>query len=382
MKHFSLAILMATLLIGTIIAPSRTSGQTADPSTQPTPAKLGLTATAVTLNYDKAPLKRVLDDLGRQMNTDLGQNEPPQDPFGNDTPLTIHLDHGSYWQALATIQLQPDVRLASSGQAVGMPLEDQPTYIGDLAKTHPQIEGPFYITSSQTTVNRFNNYGTVEVAGTNVGIRAVILSEPQVHILNWTGQHWLERCVDDRGNVLPAIPDEDLVRPIDYHDEDSKVLRTYGFCMEAGLVAPANLGAKIADLKGRLPVMIQTKSQAVEFDTGPNAAQQTKAFGAGSATLAKITTTPDGTFVDIVLRGAIFRQSPQTMRGVLSQVRFYASDDSICLASFGKIEAAQDGSTHVTLGVYPAPKTLRWEAPLEIRPMVIPFELHDLALTP
>ena len=156
---------------------------------------------------------------------------------------------------------------------------------------------------------------------------------------------------------------------------------TYGYVMQIEIAVPPNLGHRIAMLRGELDVVVQTKSQLVEFDAAPGAAKQTKTFGDNSVTLAKVMAREDGdTGVSLALEGNIARQSLTTIRQMLSQMQFFDPQGRICQAHIVKIDGGSDKPYQLSLRTYPAPKTMRWNAPLEIGPMAIPFELHDLPL--
>jgi hypothetical protein len=381
MKHFTTSILLFAVIVGWCILASADETTGSSTTTRAQPADLGLKAAVVTLNYDKAPLTKVLDDLSRQMGTELGQKEP-RDLQGEAEPtITIHLDHGSYWQALAAIRDQGSSGLRFYPAPPSLPLVDQPRLIGNLAKSHWQTNGPFFITVGGIRVSHFVHYGTVETKGTDLMIsQMAILGEPQIQLLDVTSKNLLRECVDEKGNKLSVIIDGASPRPLDYHDE-GEMRATYGYVMQIEIAVPPNLGHRIAMLRGELDVVVQTKSQLVEFDAAPGAAKQTKTFGDNSVTLAKVMAREDGdTGVSLALEGNIARQSLTTIRQMLSQMQFFDPQGRICQAHIVKIDGGSDKPYQLSLRTYPAPKTMRWNAPLEIGPMAIPFELHDLPL--
>ncbi len=335
-------------------------------------------ASKITLKFDNATLKEVLDEFTKQCGIVFMD---PQQDFGNDPPrVTMNIENATFWQALSELQ--------SAGNLNVLPQADNwrvmRNFGNRLVGTNSIEAGAFLIQPVGANYNRSIAYMQNGGGGENFNLTMQILSEPKVRLAQAAGQFRLTKAIDSNGNNLMG----------------ANSLQTFGtnngqnqFHVATQLSYPKNPGEKIVELSGTMKLNMARRVETFSIDDFNAKSKPLEQMFEG----AKITITPSEAqngqpanwiHATIILEAQGDNTLLQRLQPVLRQVRVFDQNGrAMNLNQFqGTTVNAQRAEFRVSfmpIGNVPqtnGPYRLVLEIPTSFREVEIPFTLRDLKM--
>ncbi|MDP9173351.1 MAG: hypothetical protein M3O30_05740 [Planctomycetota bacterium] len=341
---------------------------------------------SITMHYTNAPLQNVLDDFARQAGADLGCRRAPIVEYAKNKPVTINLDHASFWESLRMIGEVSELRPRFNNNDPQMLLEIAPSGGPPMELNGPGSKhaGPFLIVPRMCTINRVVQYTRGGLNRSNLYLRLTALAEPKIHVINQTNPDWLQECVDEKGHSLLA----DNQTPMFFNNG-----REWSWELQCELKELPDMGQKIARLRGELKFVLETKSEVVSINDLAKLGDIARTVDGNTITLRDFSTANGQYQLHLSLVGpAAGIQNWNFLRDVLAAIQVLGDDGEI-IHSEGMSTSSGPQGFDITLlyantnrngqgaGVAsPIPRKLRWDVKLESRLIDVPFELTNLNL--
>ncbi|HYE20898.1 MAG TPA: hypothetical protein VEA69_20800 [Tepidisphaeraceae bacterium] len=251
----------------------------AEPTTRP--------ATA-TLRATRTPAAAVVADLAKQVGASLPTFPPDLLATSTLPPVTADLADVSFWDAAREIAKQTGL------EPVQNPEDPYPRFQwglggGTFFKPPHAVAGPLLVVA--TDVHRSS---TIDLGRAkhdehrDLSVSLVAYAAPGVRLLGVAPEVRLLGAVDDlKQSLLP--PDAPAVTPTVADGAGGESGALYMTHLSVALNCPENRGKRIASLKGRIAVRLQTASQRVEWEDAMGAKKDaTRQAGAFPVTLKSL----------------------------------------------------------------------------------------------
>ncbi len=329
----------------------------------------------ITMHCTEAPLGDVLNEFARQARADLGVHRPQIVQFAKDKTISVDLNHANFWDALRAITTKTGLSLQPYGNDQRMTLQLTGGGGLDISGAQCTVAGPFLLIPQNSTLTSTVNYAKNPGAGArNLNLLVSVMAEPKIHVIGGINSDWISQAVDEKGHSLLSGGRQPY-----YFNNNG---RQWWWQLQTTLKIPAEIGEKIARLKGELKVVMQTKSKSIEFDD-LSKGNVTKTV-AGLTVTFKQMTTPQPNLAQIVLSVvAPPSGSGQALQDFINGVDVRDKNDQMVQRG-GMGQSASPGHMELTLSYYFAgdqrPAKLSWEIPTETRQVTVPFEVDDLLL--
>ena len=370
------------------------------PPTMPAP-------TLVSLNVNDGVADAVFAELSKQSNYPLVPFD--ERAWGNALlpRVTVSLENAPFWKAMREVCAITGVTLYSSGSGdrhiMLMPVRQgrQPNSM----KCPAVFSGPFMLVAASIQRSSYVDLSVPDKPNRNAGLTLVGYAEPKIKVVRTFYSAEVDEAVDEKGNSL-----------LGPQAQGQRTVMAYGrvgtgsgltWQMYVGLQTPPGTGEKIAKLRGKAKVSIQTKSEVLEIPDILKAEDVTKTVAGYTITFKKLTKTNDTLYsADIVLSREggldqqqiselmtspsarlIDEQSGQEYAGMTGgwgggNIRVVVNNPGVRGGA-----DAQGGKQEIKLQFYARnriagaePTKLVWEFTTEAQELAIPFEFTDLPL--
>jgi hypothetical protein len=318
-----------------------------------------------------------LNDLSAQADADLGLSRPETTALLATRRVTIDLDHADFWTALDKIGDLTDIRPQKyNGQSrislgTGGP---------DLTFPQSVLSGAFLIAPQAITyLVTFGRGGPFSELSSELSVMA----EPKVHVVG-DPQGWLTECVDEKGNsLLTSIGTGPIFCPDQSH---------WWWDLRANLQLPANIGSKIARMKGKLKFTVQTASDVFVLKNLMQAQNVAKTIGDMTLTVQQCGLDDKGYELRVKVcdtKPDKAKNDPWWEKQDLAGIEVLdAADQPLARQNYTYNSSDQQNFaallwyTSKTTGAGPTgpPQKLRWEAPTQTENRTVLFELDNLDL--
>lgn len=355
-------------------------GATSRPTTAPSVDILE--ASYITLHLKDVAPKAAFAELARQAHTQIRTNPRALWETREWPPITIDLDHVSFWSAMKT--LCEITRL--SPQRVGLEREIalNASPGGHMALNYPSVEhGPFLITAQRISRNCTIDLATPAQSSRSCTVQLAVYSEPKVRIVKSYFNARVTHAVDDCGNHL-IPPFFSLL------DERPQLAGPCILNLSASLTPPAKPGNAISILKGYARLLVPARSESIEIVNILNARNVTRQL-AGHKLLIKEVRKAGETYTFAVTVSRDPAQPP--IWNDLNLATTFSVLDSAGqpLSHRNYVNITNPQADHIDFNLLFAcdasatqpigdPVKLIWELPLDIKEIAVPFEFKDLVL--
>jgi len=357
----------------------------AEPATQPASISLRLT---------NATAKQAIAELAKSAHVPIPLNPPDLLNKEGLPAVNLELKGASFWAAVREIGLQTGLEPNLGGD------DPYPRFQlalggGKFWKTPQAIAGPLLIAA--TDVSRSS---TVELGRTkhehqrDLMVNFAAYAEPGIRLLAVSPEIKLLQAVDDKGNsLLPTghAPSVDEGDAEGYGGESGAI---YLSNMSINLSCPENRGRKIASLKGKASMRIQTASQRLEFEDVLKVHNVTKSAGAFPVLMKSVKKVDIEYLLSISLKRE--NRSPEGWKNLRQSI---FNGQMVLLDTKGRIvagRATENGGNYTTNkidatlrfvrepGLSDAgagePYKLVWDAPTAAKDLSVEFELKDIPI--
>lgn len=340
----------------------------------------------ITIHCTDAPLEGVMEDFAHQAGADLGVHRAEIRGYLQSHKITLNLDHADFWTALQAVEDASGLhrRPDTDGELI---LDNNPGFwggqMGDLS--FAKIVGPCLIVPMNVSSNMQYNANYTY----NLSLQLSVMVEPKLHIVGSFQPNWLRECVDEKG--------QSLVRPepnqgFFYNNGPQQWIKT----INANLTPAADMGMKIARLKGELDFEVQTKSEVIIIDNIQSAHNVSRHVAGNTFTVQQFHSEGTQYVLDLQVAGPLALPNSQFMQYSMNGLFRLLDDNDQSLQQMGGSQN-MDGRGEITLNLrYMAnvgwrppnappvgtPRKLEFEITTETRPMSEPFEFDDLPLRP
>jgi hypothetical protein len=332
-------------------------------------------ASRITLKFENAPLKDVLDELGRQAKT---QFSDPSPDFGNQPPrITIDVSNVTFWQALqelrrvANLSITPQPDIWRVGKNFANPIFGPNAFEA----------GAFLVQPLMANYSRTISYSpNGNNSGENFSITFQMISEPKIRLAQSAGQFRLIKAIDSNGNNLIG----------------AQPVQTFGigqnlFHIAAQLTYPANPGARITELVGSVKLNIARRVEALTIEDFTPASKEVQRTVEGAAiTISPGESNPgqpNWVFVNVLLE-------PQGDAALLNRLQTTLRQMRLTDASGRALQMNQFQANSVTpqraeyrISYMPlnnlagsGPYKLVFEIPTSFREVEVPITVRDLKM--
>lgn len=331
----------------------------------------------ITLRFENAPLKEVLDEFARQAKTNFSDPGPE---FGNEPPrITIRLDDVSFWTALASLQTAGNLNIfpQPDGWRV-MRNFGNPLFGPNAVEAGAFLVQPMSA-SYQRSVSYARNMGG---GGENFSITMQLLTEPKIRLAQATGQFRITEAVDSNGNSLLG---PNNANPFVTGVGQSQIH------MSTQLAYPKNPGEHITRLSGSIKLNMARRVHAIAVDDfGPTHKPIEETFESAKITISPAEANPGQ---PNWVNAAIIIDSPndaallQRLMNMMHQVRLTDQNGrAFQIANFQQ-PVSSPQRTEARISFMPMgnvemspPYRLTIEIPTSFREVEVPFTLRDLKM--
>jgi hypothetical protein len=358
-------------LIALLVTPTRAHAQpagAADPA-QPTP---------VTLKFDNAPQKAVVEELAKQANVTLTPDKPWERMGGG--AITVDLKDKPFWAALREVCGKASLSLVYS--------HDDPKLIilkrdnQDWTKFPHVDSGPFVVNLLSIERRSFVNMNKPKDLTRAYTVRYVVYCEPRFRLLQGSLSAKVEEATDDAGNSL--VPKTAAAA-----DAKMNFATSWAFPIDAQLDYPKEGATKIAELRASAKFVVQTKSEVIELADPLTSKDVTKVVGGRKVTIREVRRGPEEYEARVTFgRGEVpANQWEQTVFPGNALRLIDAAGKANVAHGFGmggkadestyifKFEKEPPGGSRIG-----KPVKLTWEVPTQTREVPVTFEFSDLPL--
>lgn len=333
-------------------------------------------ATHVTLKFENAPLRDVLNELARQARCSF--TDPAQD-FGNEAPrVTIDVNNVTFWKAVAALQTAANINIFP-----------QPDNWRVMRNFGNQLFGPnvieagaFLIQPMSANYQRTIGYTRNMGSGESFTIQMQMLTEPKIRLAQAAGQFKLTKAIDSNGNSLLG---SQALNPFVTGVGGNQIQ------MATQLAYPKNPGEKIAELSGTFKLSIARRVQTIsidDFSATSKPVEQT--FEGAKLTISPADATggqPNWINASIIVETAGDNALMGRLMNTLRQVRLVDQNNRALQMTNWLQPMASPQRTEIRISYMPipngemtAPYRLILDIPTSFREVEVPFTLHDLKM--
>jgi hypothetical protein len=237
----------------------------------------------VTLDYDAAEIKTVLDDLGRQAHAHIML--PNVNWGGVPKSVTIHIHHQPFWIAMTELCQKTGLCPQFDSSDHKMTLVPGNDFLSGIV----QYQGPFLVVARRIMQNAELSLATGQAERRSTSLEMAILAEPKLTLVGHAYMPHIDTAIDDTGNSLTPGRARFRFNPMMFNAmnvDDSRL-----WMANVMLECPDDHSKKIAKLKGSFRTAIETRSEAWIIPNILKAQTPTRTFGSSTFTVDSITQT-------------------------------------------------------------------------------------------
>jgi hypothetical protein len=245
----------------------------------------------VTLDYDAAELKTVLDDLGRQAHAQIVL--PNVNWGGVPKSVTIHVHRQPFWVAMTELCQKTGLCPQFDSSDHKMTLVQGNDFLNGIV----QYQGPFLVVARRIIQNAELSLATGQTERRSTSLEMAILAEPKLTVVGHAYMPHIDTAIDDAGNSLTPRRNAFRFNPVMFNAmnvDDSRL-----WMANITLECPDDHSKKIAKLKGSFRTAIETRSEAWTIPNILKAQTPTRTFGSSTFSVESITQTQNQYMVRI-----------------------------------------------------------------------------------
>ncbi|HEY1684250.1 MAG TPA: hypothetical protein VGG19_05780 [Tepidisphaeraceae bacterium] len=331
----------------------------------------------VSLDYDSADAKTILDDLGRQAHAKIELGIPG---WVGPGAVTIHVHRVPFWVAMKTLCDKTNMSPRFDNEQEALTVGPGTDFISGIAHD----DGAFMVIARRIVENAELSFAPGQVTHRTMSLEMTMLAEPKLMILGHAYVPHIQTAIDDIGNSLESR--RGMFRGfnpmfVQGMNADSSHVWMCGLQLQE----PNDHAKKIARLKGTFRMAMANGFETWTIPDVLKVQSLTKMFGAASYSIDSITqdntnyvvrisgvrsgTNVDDSFlglgqIDMVDdKGQSLQRRPMGGGGATGRLQYTFSFDS-------------------NDPMHPAgkPSKLIWKVPTATKIVEIPFEFRDLPL--
>lgn len=340
--------------------------------------------TMVTLELKDAPITDAIAQLAKQTGYKIQPYNDNSFDQANLPNITLSAKDKPFWEVMREIMAQGEVAVYESGNNDNvmrlMPVRN----MGRSSINAPYvINGAFMVTA--TSINRSNSVDLANPENINrsMQMQFQVMAEPKVNILRYSYQPEIEIAVDDQQNNLANSSN---------NSGGYSSGRNTTWSMSSQLNYPAeNPGTKIAKLKGKMKMTVQTRSETLEVTDLDNVKDKTEKVGGRRITVISAKRSNENQYeVKLaVYRDGMDQQAFYDWMNNAQGLRLLDKDGNAWRSGGGGSSGSNDryeltrtfynnqGGPNDKAG---DPVKLVWEIPTGTQEITIPFEFNDLPM--
>jgi len=331
--------------------------------------------TYITLHFKDAGPKEIFAELARQAHTEIkewpeGLWNGPRKMMGNVAKVSVDIDRQPFWAAVAEVCEKTGTHLQQiSNDGVWSVMLGQSDMSGPRCQS-----GQFMFVAEGATRSREMRYAPVSERNSD-SLSINIFVDPKAHLAGWCYDPDISEATDDKGNSMGT------------HTSNN------GFSMQRmGMITinvpmsyPNDGYTKLAKLRGKLQVMVATKTEVVEIpDMEKAVGTSTPATGCSLAFTNVKIAGRSIKYSMTIKRAGMLQEQWQNMFNHLQNARLIDAKGRVVWSGGGggsmsdtEVTTSVDGNTGEAIV---APVKLVWELAIETQERAIPFEFTDLPL--
>ena len=235
------------------------------PSTAPASTRVAdmVEPTRISLHLKEVATEDAVAELGKVAGLKFSVADAVWDAKGVAKSISFDVDEKPFWEVLLAMCDKSGLMLLPAGYNAGgnlrIPLSaasQYPSLPASVAKRPRMIYGPFMVTAD--SMQRVRNLGGDVSMRDAMTVQMTVYCEPRMRV-GQMGQLAIDEAVDENGLSLVA---ENGRGTLFYSGGNA---RNWSYSLYANLQVPAEAGRKIAHLKGKLPLVIITRMETLEF---------------------------------------------------------------------------------------------------------------------
>jgi hypothetical protein len=336
----------------------------------------------ITIKGDDLLVGDVFKQLSEQCGVPLESYPPDLLDQQRGAKVSLDIDHLPFWDAMRQISEKTGFTL-QQWDNTGVKLMQG----GQHSEGVSQVSGAYLISAIRVSRSRFVELGGGQGAYEDFQVLLGARAEPKLRLLRVAYAPNLEEATDDRGNSLLPEPSANAAAAGGY-----AIAPGGAWQLPARLSAPANMGRRIARLRGSFDVSIQTRAEQLDVPDIVSARGVNKVAGGVRFVIKELRRNGDGWTLDMLARldgarpdeweriqqtlstadirllderGEAFQRTGSSSSGGPEQVEMSIE--------FSPRAAGQDRK----LG---EPSKLVWTVPTETRDLSVPFDFKDLPI--
>ena len=375
--HRSRLALLAASIGTTLVASAQTPpAPTTAPSSPLIPTAPVPDGTRVSMSLKAASPKEVFSELARQSDAQL--RTYPKDLWESRTwdDVDVDLKGVTFWSAIKELGDKTSLSLQRPGP-------DREMVISQLAgpgwRELPGCEsGVFYVSVGSVYRQQNIDLTTNEIKRT-CNLRLTLYAEPKVRVLRGPSMTVITEAIDENGVSLNPQSSASDRNPNTGH---------WSWPIPATLAPPANVGKRIALLRGTSKLLVQTRSQVVEVPDILHAAAPVREAAGRQLRIRSVSRNSTETFtVSATLTRLEGESVPWADINFLNTFRLYDADGNpLARRNYGTTTAGASNTLDLSMvfardeGQTGEPTKLVWEVPTEMAEITVPFEFRNLPL--
>jgi hypothetical protein len=341
--------------------------------------------TLVTLDVKDAPIRDVLEQLSKQ----TGYKIQPYNDSGFDQAnlpnITLSVKDQPFWQVMREVMNKGEVAVYESGNNDDiMRMMPQRNMGRSMSNAPVSLNGAFMVLATNIQRNNSVDLSNPDNVQRSMSLQLQVYSEPKVNVLRYSYQPEIEEAVDDKGNSMANKQNS--------HGGYSSGRQSV-WSVGIPLVYPDSPGSKIARLKGKIRMTVQTRSDKFEVSNLLETKDKTEKVGGRRVTFVSAKRNNNNQYaVKVVLyRDGMDQQAFYDMMNNPSGVRLLDKDGKVWRYS-GSGSGSSSGDRYEREMIFynnrggdeanapGEPVTFVWELPTGTQEITIPFEFSNLPL--
>ena len=334
------------------------------------------TATPVSVEFKDVRPQAAFAELSRQTMVDFHAYGEEMWQQANLNTVNLKAERQPFWSVVRELCQQSGLTIYNSGSGERkLTLAPLREVGGNLMKHPAVVDAAFMV-----VVGQLSRTSTVDLASPDsirrtLNLSLQVLVEPKTNVVAYARTAEMDEIVDDKGNsLLPANP---------AGASRGSMGASRGLFLSVAVPAtyPEQAGQRIARMKGRIPIRVQTQSQVVQVPKVLQAKDVTEPLGSRRMTLKGVTRVSDRHFnVNLV-----FSRDPNDDGSESYTPSYRLVDEAGQPYSFGGSEGVGGGEVRLSFSKRDGsslgePATFIAEITTATQDMNINFEFNDLPL--
>ena len=337
----------------------------------------------VTIKGDDLSLRDVFRQVSQQCRVQLETYPPELLEQQRGAKVALDIDHLPFWDAMRLITEKTGFTL-QQWDNTGVKLMQG----GQHSEGVSQVSGAYLVSAIRVSRSRFVELGGGQGAYEDFQVLLGARAEPKLRLLRVAYAPNLEEATDDRGNSLLPEPNANAAA-----DAGGYAIAPGGaWQLPARLSAPANMGRRIARLRGSFDVSIQTRAEQLDVPDIVSARGVNKVAGGVRFVIKELRRNGDGWTLDMLARVDGARPDEwERIQQTLSTADIRLLDErGEAFQRTGSSSSGGPEQVEMTVEFSPRawgrdrklgePSKLTWTVPTETRDVRVPFDFKDLPI--